>query len=165
MTNVLDLKILGDCICTFGVFDGVHDGHKFLISHVINQAKKLGKKSIIITFDIDPDELFKTEFTKLMPSKNRINTLKKLDVDDVIVLDFMKIKDISPKLFLDFIFKENTPYAIHVGSNFYFGRKASGNIELLKKWGEDNNMNVYVYDLLKKNGVVISSTNIRKGIL
>ena len=53
--------------CAFGVFDGVHRGHRFLLSYAQDTARENGGKSIALTFDIDPDEMFHAQrLRKLM---------------------------------------------------------------------------------------------------
>lgn len=156
--NITDIK--GSSV-VFGVFDGLHDGHKYIINEAINDKRRV----YIITFDIDPDELFVPNFKKLMTNEERIDKLDKSGVDGVIVLKFNDIKKIDAYVFLDTFFKNNTPAFFHVGSDFKFGANKQGNVELLKKWGVEHNMNVCVHDLLLKDGKPISSTSLRKQYL
>jgi len=44
-------------LLTIGVFDGVHIGHKFLISNVVNLANKQKLLSCVITFRQHPRDL------------------------------------------------------------------------------------------------------------
>ena len=52
------LPRVGDAVCTIGAFDGVHRGHRFLFSATVDDARRRGLPSVIVTFDPDPDELF-----------------------------------------------------------------------------------------------------------
>ncbi|MFR3092394.1 MAG: riboflavin kinase [Eggerthella lenta] len=44
--------------CAFGVFDGVHRGHRYLLDCARSTAAETGGASVALTFDIDPDEVF-----------------------------------------------------------------------------------------------------------
>jgi riboflavin kinase/FMN adenylyltransferase len=46
-----------DSLVTIGVFDGVHLGHKYLISQLKELAKKQSLRSIVITFRQHPQEI------------------------------------------------------------------------------------------------------------
>lgn len=53
-----DEALLDRASVAFGVFDGVHEGHRFIIGEAVNTARRRGGgASAVITFDIDPDEV------------------------------------------------------------------------------------------------------------
>ena len=147
---------------TFGVFDGYHSGHLFEVTECIADAKKRGCKSKVITFDIDPDELFVKDFIKLDSNEERIRKLKESGVDKVCVLNFKEIQNLNGEEFLEKFFGENPPQSLHVGEGFKFGKKQSGDTDLLIKWGKKHGMEVNVHELVKKDGEVISSTRLRE---
>ena len=41
-------------VATIGFFDGVHLGHKFLLDSVADEARRNGKKSVVVTFVHNP---------------------------------------------------------------------------------------------------------------
>ena len=55
-----DYSLFDNASCAFGVFDGVHKGHRYLLECARETARKDNGKSIALTFDIDPDELFRS---------------------------------------------------------------------------------------------------------
>lgn len=146
----------------FGVFDGLHEGHKYLIEQCKKNARELECKSVIVTFDIDPDEILKNDFHKLMDNDARKEALNNCGCDYVKSIDFCSVKDMAPEEFLDKFFGFNTPASLHVGEGFRFGKNKQGDTEVLLKWGQDHGMKVYVHKLLKDNGEVISSSRIRR---
>ena len=82
-------QVLMDCSCAFGVFDGVHCGHRFLIESACSRARELGIASVVLTFDIDPDERFHPDrLRKLLSNGDRIDMLAQQGVDAVVVLPF-----------------------------------------------------------------------------
>ena len=73
--------------CAFGVFDGVHRGHRFLLSCAQDTARENGGKSIALTFDIDPDEMFHAQrLRKLMSNEERLEMLAQTGVDGFFVV-------------------------------------------------------------------------------
>ena len=71
-----DYSLFDNASCAFGVFDGVHKGHRYLLECARETARKDNGKSIALTFDIDPDELFHADrLKKLMSNEQRIAML------------------------------------------------------------------------------------------
>ena len=80
-----DEAFLAGASVAFGVFDGVHEGHRFIIGEAVNTAREEGAMSAVITFDIDPDEMFAPDrLKKLMANEARIAKLAELDRKSVV---------------------------------------------------------------------------------
>ena len=158
-----DEALLDRASVAFGVFDGVHEGHRFIIGEAVNTAREEGRASAVITFDIDPDEVFAADrLKKLMTNEARIAKLAELDVDAVVVLPFSReFAAQSPEDFLDACFGGGVPSHIHIGSDFHFGRKAAGNVESLRVWGAERGMEVHGHELLSEGGRPVTATRIR----
>lgn len=152
----------GAC-CAFGVFDGVHKGHEALISCAIEDSKKRGSASFALTFDLDPDEMFRPgELKKLMTNEDRIRALAASGADFVAVLPFTReFASLSPEDFLASTFGELAPASIHVGEGFRFGARAKGTEETLIEWGSRHSCSVTPHELLCLEGAPVSATRIR----
>ena len=168
MTAIIDIAspqdtaVLAGSVCTMGVFDGMHRGHAFLIDRTLADARERGARSVIITFRIDPDEVFTPHLLKLSGNEERLRELAECGADAIAVLPFDREFAATPPLeFLGATFGANTPAAIHVGTNFRFGSKGSGTADDLAAWGAEHGMDVSVHDLLEWDGDVVSSTRIR----
>lgn len=153
--------------CAFGVFDGMHRGHQFLIDRAIATADN--GRSIIVTFDRDPDEIFHpTRLHKLMTNEERIAALEATGVDDVVVLPFTSdLYTMAPDDFLDSLFSKGLPTHLHIGEDFRFGAKAQGTVESLQAWAAANSspeqtLVVHGHPLLNADGTPITATRIRK---
>ncbi len=149
--------------CAFGVFDGVHRGHKYLIEQAIRTASESGGKSIALTFDIDPDERFHADrLKKLMTNEQRVKALGDTGVDYVVVLPFTPAFSAqAPMDFMDATFGGCAPYAMHVGTDFRFGAKAAGTVAELHEWGDSRNTRICSHDLESFDGRPITATRIR----
>lgn len=155
---------LNGTACAIGVFDGVHLGHRLLIDETVESATQSGTTSTIITFDIDPDELFaKDALRKLQSNEERLSMLASLPVDYVAVLPFTReFASLPPQEFLDRVLGAAKPSGVFVGSDFRFGSKASGDVGMLSEWGRENHVRVSVVGLFEIDGVPAKSTNIRR---
>lgn len=161
--QTFDHNLLAGASVAFGVFDGVHRGHRFLIDEAIKTARESGGISAVLTFDIDPDERFHADrLKKLMTNEQRIRTLSQTGVDAVVVLPFTaEFSSQEPSAFLDSLFNGAVPYAMHVGTDFRFGARAAGTVDELRSWARRDGMRVCAHDLKSADGRPITATRIR----
>lgn len=150
--------------CAFGVFDGVHRGHNYIIEQAVSYASEHKCLSAILTFDIDPDELFRPQsIKKLMSNDDRLAALDALGADNVIVLPFnLEFASQTPEQFLNTLFANNIPRVVHVGNDFHFGNKAEGDVADMRAWGSLYEMDVQGYELFALEGEAVTATTIRK---
>ena len=176
----------GQTVCVIGVFDGVHLGHQYLISQAAIQAEALGIPVLIATFDRDPDELFFPEQAsrKLLSDDERLQRLALTGFGSVptsandggskttgtspivLALPFNKeLASLSPDDFLNqVLLKHCSPRAIHVGADFRFGHKASGDVSALSQWAIAHGAQVFGHHLLDDGGQPITATRIRDAL-
>lgn len=157
---------MDDMALAWGVFDGLHKGHRDLINSTRKYAQEHSLLSGLITFDRDPDELFNAcDHKKLMSNRSRLNALAQTGVDAVFVVPFTKtLSQLDSQAFLEKLFAENKPASIHVGENFCFGHKAQGTTALLDAWACDKGIQLFCRPLLQHNAHPISSSRIRRSI-
>lgn len=141
-----------------GTFDGVHLGHKA----VIENAK--GYCVTAVTFSRAPRAYFDNKIKALMTSKDRIDRLKALGVNNTVMLDFNKVKDISAIDFLEEIREEYNPSLICCGYNYHFGKNAKGDTPLLTQYCNTHNINLSVSECVEIDAIPVSSTLIREKI-
>ena len=155
--------LLKDSSCAFGVFDGVHRGHRFLIDQALRVGRECAGKVVVLTFDIDPDEIFHPDrLHKLLGNAERLEKLARTGVDAVAVLRFTRaFASLSPEEFLASTFDGCEPAALHVGRDIRFGNRASGTLETLEEWGAARGVRVFGHDLLLADGNPITATRIR----
>ena len=83
---------LRPCVATIGFFDGVHRGHQFLIANVMEEARKAGLQSLVITFDRHPRQVLSQNYQPrlLTTLERKLQLLSLTGVDNVAVLHFTK---------------------------------------------------------------------------
>lgn len=158
-----DPSIFRGASCAFGVFDGVHEGHRYLINSACSTAAESGGTSIVLTFDVDPDEVFRPDtFKKLMTNEERLAMLSATGIDAVVVLPFTReFAALSPEAFLDATFGSFSPAYLHVGDNFRFGAKNAGTVSTLDDWAQRSRTQVCAHHLVSQDGETVSATRIR----
>lgn len=150
-----------------GYFDGIHIGHKKIITQLTQQARLKGIKSAIITFDKNPADYFSEEPTpNIQTFKDRQLILSSLGVDYLYELNFEKYKDLDAHEYLrDVLIKNFEPEIIIVGYNHTFGKDKSGSPALLKEFSSKYNYECIVVPEQKyQDKEEVSSTQIRKRI-
>ena len=80
------------CIATIGMFDGVHRGHRFVLSQVCDYAKAHHLNATVITFDRHPREVVQTGWKPLLLTtfEERMRLLGETGIDRCVVLPFTK---------------------------------------------------------------------------
>lgn len=149
--------------CAFGVFDGVHEGHRFIIGQAVTHGRDRGEPAVIITFDKDPFEVFMPDaHDKLMTNDERISALADLGADEVAIIPFDRaVAGLEPQAFLDDLFDQGAPEALFVGEDVRFGRDALGTVADLESWGASHGMTVHGTALLEVDGAPVTATRIR----
>ena len=156
-----------ETLLTIGVFDGVHLGHKFLISRVVNLAARQNLLSCVITFRQHPRDLLspKTELLYLCTVPERIQLLKNEGVDIVAALTFNReLAKLSARDFVSLLQKHLKMRGLVIGPDFSLGRNREGNIETLRSLGREMGFSVTVIAAKIIDGEVASSTAIRHAL-
>lgn len=156
-----------NCVCAFGVFDGLHIGHQYLLSKAYECSKEQDAKFVVLTFEIDPDDIFAaSSFKKIFSNEQRIAQIASFQgVSDVLLIPFdRQVASLSALDFLDTIFSEGTPKDIFIGEGFKFGSRAQGDIACLEKWASTREMRVHPIPLVFYDAAPVSSTRVRKAL-
>ncbi len=131
-----------------GGFDGLHVGHRQLLS----RAKQSGVPVGVMTIVGGKDRCIFTP-------KERENIFQRTGVDFVFELPFSEIKDISPEGFLALLKTQFSPKLFVCGEDFRFGAKAAGTPAFIKERGQ---VCVEVLPLVEKRGEKVSSRTVKR---
>ena len=152
---------------TIGIFDGVHIGHKKILSLVQKKARQKGICSCVITFNPHPQKVLrKTDIALIIPLRERFRLLKEEGVDITVCYTFTEeFASISAKDFIRHILiRKLNVKNLFVGPDFFFGKSREGNVELLHTMGRMYKFETEVVEPAYLNGEVVSSTIIRRFI-
>ncbi|WP_018634430.1 FAD synthetase family protein [Neomegalonema perideroedes] len=128
---VTDRQIRLDAsVLAIGAFDGVHLGHQALISAAVAEARERGVPAVVWTFD-PPPKVFFGRAARISPSFEKLARIARLGPDWIVVAPFTAAYAArSAEDFLEDLARAG-PLAAHVGADFRFGAKQSGDAALL----------------------------------
>jgi len=156
-----------DMILTIGVFDGVHLGHKYLISQLKEHARQQNLLSGVVTFHQHPLAVLSSQ-TKLLfltDLATRTSLLKNEGVDAIVTLSFVhELAQFSAHEFVSLLKKYLRMRGLLVGPDFALGRNREGDINTLRTLGQDMDFSVTVIPPIVIDGEVVSSTAIRNAL-
>ena len=160
--------LLKSCVLSIGNFDGLHIGHRQLISALLRSARDRGVPSLVLTFNPHPLELLKPEIQPqfLFSKQDLSEQLAQLGVDYLVEIPFTKeLASMSAdQFFAEHLMGKLKPLKLVVGYDFCFGRNKEGNINYLKKKTHAENVGLEVIEALHRDGQPISSSRIRKAL-
>ena len=166
LRTLFDSKISVPTAVTVGKFDGIHRGHNLLAKDIISK-KQEGLSSCLITFTNSPRfTLSDDESASLITNKERVFMLDNDGLDYLIECPFdKKLMETDPTQFVKFLVNNlNMKYMV-AGSDFTFGYKGAGNVELLRSLSKELGFELNVIEKIKKNNRDISSTYIREELM
>ncbi|GAA3435498.1 bifunctional riboflavin kinase/FAD synthetase [Kutzneria kofuensis] len=147
------------------MFDGVHRGHRELISRAVELAAKRDLPSVVMTFDPHPSEVVRpgSHPAQLTTLKRRADLVEELGVDVFCVLPFTpELSRMPADVFVHELLVEQLHVAaVVVGENFTFGRGAAGDVALLRTLGSRFGFTAEGESLVSEDHLVYSSTYIR----
>ena len=155
-------------VVAIGNFDGLHIGHKKVLTQAKQKAKKNNLQFGLITFEPMPVMFFNSKIKnhRINSIKQKEDQLKKLGLDFIIILKFDKLfSSLSAEQFIKkIIFSKIRSKYLYVSKNFKFGKKRKGNINTLKKFQDIFGFKTIITNPLKNLKKTISSSLIRKSI-
>ncbi len=149
-----------------GTFDGVHRGHQEVILTTKAYAREHHLQLMVFTFSTHPLASLKPELepARLLDNDTKVRLMVDLGVDILVNIPFTKeLAALSADDFLNLLVKAGVR-AVGIGDNFSFGAGGKGNVHLLKAEHAKYGLTILSRPLLKVDGLVVSSTNIRKAI-
>ncbi|MFZ4621568.1 MAG: bifunctional riboflavin kinase/FAD synthetase [Bacteroidota bacterium] len=157
-------------VVTIGMFDGVHRVHQSIFSAVVEKAKKIAGRSVVVTFDPHPREVVSkgTKSVDLLSTLNeKLQMIERYGVDLVFIIPFTY--EFSQLTFGEFYSK----YIINgvgvsevvEGFNHQFGRDREGGMNQIVELGKQHNFSVEAMAMVKDGDVVISSSSVRDSLL
>jgi riboflavin kinase/FMN adenylyltransferase len=153
-------------VVTIGNFDGVHLAHQRLLRRVVETARSLGASATAITFEPHPIKFLSPEHALrlLTPLAPKTRLIENLGIDLLVVLPFTReLAHLSPLEFVRrILIGALRTVFVHVGPNFRFGYRQSGDVEVLTELARQEGVQLGVLPTLAVRGQLVSSTRIRE---
>lgn len=159
---------LTGAVYAIGNFDGVHRGHRALITQAQRLAQDLGRPHAALTFEPHPEDFFGRSgpVFRLTPPPLKSLALAECGLDGVVQLTFDKnLANLTPQAFVETILKRQLDAAaVVIGADFRFGQGRLGNVDTLLSLGTQHDFRVVVAEKVQDQGQDISSSLIRKAL-
>ena len=158
-------------VVTVGSFDGVHVGHRVIISRLKNLAREVNGSSVLITFFphprmvLYPDTAGK-DLSLINSPSEKIELLTEAGLDHLIIMEFtLDFAKTSSEDFVEhYLVGKLHAHTIVVGFNHYFGHNREGSFSSLYKARDLYGFQVEEIPQQEIQNETVSSTKIRRAL-
>ena len=152
---------------SIGVFDGLHLGHRAILSRTQAEAKHGGCSTLVFSFEPTPKEFFAPTNppARLTSFRERFEGLDALGIDELFCPRFGAIRDLSSETFIaDVLVAQLNAKSVVVGDDFRFGSDRRGTLGELHESGKRHGFAVTEVPPVFWQGKRVSSTAIREAL-
>ncbi|MFZ5636721.1 MAG: bifunctional riboflavin kinase/FAD synthetase [Pseudomonadota bacterium] len=157
----------GSVVC-IGAFDGLHLGHRALVTRAVERARALALPAVALSFEPLPREFFAGAVAppRLQLPRTKLAGFRALGVDLVGLLRFnAAFAAMTPEAFVERLLVERMgAREVWVGPDFRFGRGRAGHLELLQRMGAPHGFAADTIAPVALDGQPVSSTRIRAAL-
>lgn len=155
-----------DAVVTVGTFDGVHRGHQMVLNALIEKARALKLHSVVVTFDPHPLRIVRPEHAPLVLTTRgeKEQILNAYDIDRIHILPFTReLSQFEPERFVtEILIGQFRMKHLVIGYDHGFGKGRSGDVETLRRIGQEMGFAVDVIPPYDVDGAHVSSSRIRQ---
>ena len=154
-------------VVTVGTFDGVHLGHRSVLSEVVGWARENNGTAVAVTLDEPPRRILTGDNPPLVTSvSHRLLLFERLGIDVCLVLPFTKkLAQTGADEFLrDVLIDGLGARGIVMGHGSAFGRNREGDEQFLMAHADEFGFEVRRAESVLVDGDPVSSTRIRAAV-
>ena len=145
-----------------GIFDGVHLGHRRVITEAVKQAQSRNAAPAVFTFNTSTVTT-KGRLGSLLTDEDKLMHFGELGVEYVYDANFPDLRELSPEEFVKSILADRMQAVCAVcGENFHFGKGGTAGAAELKSLCAALGIEVIIVPPLMIGGGRVSSTRIRE---
>jgi riboflavin kinase/FMN adenylyltransferase len=164
------------CALTIGNFDGVHIGHREMLTRLGDFARPRGLPVCVLTFEPHPREWFAahprpgaarvTPPARISTTRDKLEALADCGVDRVCIAHFNgSLASQSAEAFIDDIIVDGLRAAcLMVGDDFRFGAQRRGDFEMLERAAPRLGFDLLRQPTVARDGVRVSSSAVRDAL-
>ncbi|HKG26835.1 MAG TPA: bifunctional riboflavin kinase/FAD synthetase [Thermomicrobiales bacterium] len=155
-------------IVTIGTFDGIHRGHRELLSRTVERARELGLRSLALTFEPVPASVLRPDRFpgRICAPAEKLRHLAASGVDEVAVLTFdLALSRQTPDEFMALVADRAHVEELWVGEAFALGKDRAGDVPKLREIGRGLGFDVISVPRVTADGEVVSSSAIRSAVM
>ena len=168
LEDIKELTASGSVV-TVGMFDGVHVGHRHILSLLGRVAEEKGLRPVVVTFDRHPRQVLTegvaTHF-RITTNEERGRLLSQSGVDTVVELSFTpQLAGMSAcEFFEQVLVGQLNARALVLGFDNMFGSRGRNDFDRLPVLAEEKGVTIHVDKAVFYHGSEVSSTRIRKAL-
>ena len=155
-------------VLTIGNFDGVHHGHRALLSRLTAKAREVSLPATVLSFEPHPRELFAPDQApaRLSSLREKLNLLESCGVDRVYMCRFNRqLANLSADDFIEqILIRGLSTRHLLIGDDFRFGKGRSGDFTALGKAGAKYGFSVEAMHTIDLHGERVSSSAVRDAL-
>ncbi|HSH59946.1 MAG TPA: bifunctional riboflavin kinase/FAD synthetase [Acidimicrobiales bacterium] len=154
-------------VVTIGAYDGVHVGHRAILTRVRAMAEELNCATAVVTFDRHPATVVRPDSAPglLTDLDQKLELLAAAGVDECVVVHFdeARSRQSAEEFVKEVIVGCLGARAVVVGHDFHFGHARGGNVPLLQRMGAEMGFDVLGVSLAADDATseAVSSTRVR----
>lgn len=154
-------------VLTMGKFDGLHLGHRQLITTTIERARSLGFQSVVLTWEPHPNAVIRPDqpLQLLTSLEERIELIADLGPDLLIIAPFTAETMVtSAEAYMRQIVAAVPVRELWVGEDFAMGRGRTGNVASLITIGMELGFAVGAVSKIIVGGAPVSASRVREAL-
>ncbi len=154
-------------IATVGMFDGVHLGHRYLLTQLAHEAGRRGQTATVFTFDRHPLELVAPDRQPgcLTTPSQRSAMMLDAGARDVIIMVFNEeMRSMTARDFLLMLRNDYNVTTLLLGFNHRFGRDRDLSTGDYVALGRENGIDVIVADEYVADNIHFNSSGVRQAL-
>lgn len=160
-----ELPQIGPAVITLGAFDGVHVGHRQILSATVAAARDRDAASVALVFSPHPDEVVRpgTVVERLLPPEKTLERMAQTGVDHALEIRFDDaLRSLEPEAFLAGLGPALELRAITMTPRSAFGRRRAGTLERVAEIGATEGFDAVSVEPMLVDDVPVSSSRIRE---
>jgi len=168
--NIDEFERVKNAVVTIGTFDGVHLGHRKIISGIKELAENCDGETVLLTFFPHPRMILhpEDESLKMINTINeKAGLMEHLGIDHLIITPFSRdfSNQSAEEYIRDVLVNKIGTKKIVIGYDHRFGKDRQGGLADLLRLGPEYRFDVIEIPEQDINDVAISSTRIRTALL
>jgi riboflavin kinase / FMN adenylyltransferase len=157
-------------VVTIGTFDGVHTGHRSILTQLKQEAARIGGETVIITFHPHPRKVISTgqpAIQLINTIEEKIGLLEQNGIDHLVVVPFTDVfSQQSPEAYIEqFLIEKFHPHTIIIGYDHRFGKNRQGDYKLLETYSARLGFHLIEIPAHVISDNTVSSTRIREAVV